>query len=135
MLELADWGFYLFHTLFIGFNMFGWIWRRTRVWHLATLGVTTFSWFALGAFYGWGYCLCTDWHFQIRRRLDYADTESSYVQLIAKHGLGITISPKTSDIIAGSVFLLIVLATAIVWSRDLLRRRKARLQNVAANQL
>src|SRR5262249_8135894 len=64
MLDVLDKAFLVFHTALVLFNMFGWAWRRTRVLHLVTLGATAFSWFVLGAFYGWGYCLCTDWHFQ-----------------------------------------------------------------------
>ncbi len=126
MLVLADIGFFIVHTLLIGFNMFGWIWRRTRFWHLISMGLTTFSWFGMGAFYGWGYCLCTDWHMEIREKLGYADTETSYVQLIAEHGCGLSMSRSTSDIIAISVYLAVVLAMAIVWTRDLRRRFKSR---------
>ena len=92
MLVLLDKAFFLLHTLLIVFNMIGWAWSRTRLLHLVALGLTTFSWFVLGAFYGWGYCLCTDWHFQVRERLGYANVESSYVQLMASQVLGITLS-------------------------------------------
>ncbi len=124
MLVLGDIGFYIFHTVLIGFNMCGWIWKRTRLWHLITMGLTTFSWFAMGAFYGWGYCLCTDWHFQIREQLGKHDTVTTYVQLMSETFLGLPMSQRTSDILAGSVYLLIVLATVIVWTQDL-RKRKA----------
>ena len=62
MWVLLDWLLFSVHTALVLFNMFGWIWKRTRVAHLITLGLTAFSWFALGAIYGWGYCLCTDYH-------------------------------------------------------------------------
>jgi hypothetical protein len=127
MLVLADIGFYVFHTLLIGFNMFGWIWPRTRFWHLISMGLTSFSWFVMGAAYGWGYCLCTDWHFQVREQLGYADTETSYVQLLAKHAFGISMSRFTSDVLAVSVFVLILLAMAVVWSRAWHQRRRSRI--------
>jgi hypothetical protein len=130
MLELADIGFYLFHTLLIGFNMLGWIWRGTRFWHLIAMSLTTFSWFVMGAYYGWGYCLCTAWHFQIRDKLGYHDTETTYLQLLAEHGAGITISRYASDVLAVSVFCLILLAMAIIWGRDLYHRRAVRLQDL-----
>jgi len=125
MLELANIGFYLFHTLLIVFNMFGWIWRRTRFWHLISMGLTSFSWFVMGAFYGWGYCLCTDWHFQVREQLGYHDTESTYVQLLANQGFGITMSRETSDFWAVSIFVAILVAMALVWSREFSRRPRA----------
>lgn len=122
LLHLADAGFFLFHTLLIAFNMFGWIGPALRVWHAISMGLTSFSWFVMGAFYGWGYCLCTDWHFQIRDRLGYADAETSYVQLLARTLLGIRMSRLTADILAGSVFVLILIAMAVVWARQWKKR-------------
>lgn len=118
MLQLADMGCFLFHTVLVGFNMFGWIWKRTRVWHLIAMGLTSFSWFVMGAFYGWGYCLCTDWQFQIRDRLGYKDSATTYIQLLSEEALGISISRFTSDVLAITVFVLILLAMAVVWFRD-----------------
>ena len=127
MLEVANVGFYVFHTLLIGFNMFGWIFRRTRGWHFLAMGLTAFSWFVMGAVYGWGYCLCTDWHFQVREQLGYQDSATTYVQLLAETGFGMNMSRQTSDVLAVSIFVMILLAMAVVWSRDFQKRRRARL--------
>jgi len=35
--------------------------------HRASLLLTAFSWFVLGIWYGWGYCVCTDWHYMVLR--------------------------------------------------------------------
>jgi hypothetical protein len=117
MLVLLDVGFFLFHTLLIGFNVVGWAWPRTRVLHLLTMGATTFSWFVLGATYGWGYCLCTDWHFQVRQELGYHDPESTYVQLLVHQLFGVSLSVEAANWIAGGVFAFIVVATAVTWAR------------------
>lgn len=124
MLPFLDQFFFVFHTLLIGFNIVGWAWRRTRTLHLVTLGLTAFSWFVLGAFYGWGYCFCTDWHFQIRRQLGYVDTESSYVQLLTRKLCGVSLSRPSSDTLALAIFIAIVAATATVWIRDWRRHRR-----------
>lgn len=123
MLTLLDKAFFAFHTAWIGFNIVGWAWRRTRPFQLVTLGLTAFSWFVLGAFYGWGYCLCTDWHFQIRRRLGYVDPESSYVQMLLNRVFGVTLSRPASDRLTMGVFAALVVATAIAWA---LQWRRAR---------
>jgi hypothetical protein len=123
MLTLLDKAFFAFHAGWIGFNLVGWAWRRTRPFQLVTLGLTAFSWFVLGAFYGWGYCLCTDWHFRVRRQLGHVDPESSYVQMLLNRVFGITLDRPTSDRLTMGVFAAIVIATAVVWSRD---RRSAR---------
>lgn len=130
MLDLLDKTFLVLHTALVVFNMVGWAWRRTRTAHLITLGATAFSWFVLGAFYGWGYCLCTDWHFAVRRRLGYDDPESSYLQFLINRLTGAGIDRVTSDWLAGGGFAAIVVATVVVWVREWLRRRAV---GVAAN--
>src|SRR5258708_38668094 len=122
MLLFLDFAFFFLHTLLILFNMVGWAWRRTRVLHLLTISLTTFSWFVLGAFYGWGYCLCTDWHFQGRRRLGYVDLESSYVQMLLNRVFGVTLSRPASDRLTMGVFAAPVVATAIAWALEWRRR-------------
>jgi len=115
MLVLADYLFFVLHTLLIGFNLTGWAWRRTRALHLIVLGLTAISWFVLGAYYGWGYCICTDWHLQVRSQLGYDDAGASYLQLLASQVFGMSLSRRASDWLAGGVFALIVLATATAW--------------------
>ena len=88
MLAFLDILFFVFHTALMGFNLLGWAWRRTRVAHLIALSLTAFSWFVVGAFYGWGYCFCTDWHFRVRERLGYADPDTNYVQLLVNKLFG-----------------------------------------------
>ncbi len=131
MLRLADQACFVVHLLLILFNMVGWIWPRTRVLHLVTLGMTAFSWFVLGAWYGWGYCVCTDWHFRIRRELGYADLESSYIQLLFDKLLGISLSRSIADTLAVGVFVGIVVATAVVWIGSF---RRAATSRVSAGQ-
>ncbi|HPF94086.1 MAG TPA: DUF2784 family protein, partial [Tenuifilaceae bacterium] len=62
---LLDVFFVAFHTLLIAFNLFGWIWWRTRKANLITLLLTGLSWIGLGLFFGIGYCPLTDWHWQV----------------------------------------------------------------------
>lgn len=118
MLYFLDKAFFALHTLLMGFNMIGWAFRRTRPYHLVCLVLTAFSWFVLGAIYGWGYCICTDWHFEIRRKLGYDDPYSSYLQLLAHEFFGISMSHEVSQWLAGGGFGLIVIATALVWIRE-----------------
>lgn len=118
MLVAADQAFFVLHTALIVFNCIGWAWEATRPWQLATLAATAFSWFVLGARYGWGYCVCTDWHFAVRRRLGYLDPDDSYLQLLARHWFGWTLDLGTANLIAGTVFATILIATATVWLRS-----------------
>jgi len=130
MLDALDKAFFVLHTGLILFNMTGWAWRRTRVPHLVTFGATAFSWFALGAFYGWGYCPCTDWHFAVRRRLGRDDSGSSYTEFLVNRLTGAEIGRTAADWLAGVVFAAIAVATVVVWLREWLRRRQ---RGTAAN--
>ena len=76
--------FLIFHTLLIVFNCFGWAWKQTRKWNLITLAVTAFSWLIMGLWKGVGYCICTDWHWQVRKALGQTTTESSYLDYLVK---------------------------------------------------
>jgi hypothetical protein len=97
--QLLNVGFFVFHTAWIGFNCLGWMWRRTRPWQLATVSLTAVSWFGLGAWYGWGYCPCTDWHWQVRARLGFNDPPS-YIQLLIRELTGIELGPYIADAMA-----------------------------------
>src|SRR5437870_4368457 len=84
MLALANIFFFFFHTLLIVFNLFGWIWKPTRIWNLVTLSLTLVSWTIMGIWRGMGYCVCTDWHWQVREAMGIHETADSYVILLAR---------------------------------------------------
>ncbi len=80
--QFLNYFFFIFHTLLTLFNLFGWIFPATRKWNLLTLLLTAFSWFVLGIWYGWGYCLCTDWHYDVREKLGHPDQQGSYIRFL-----------------------------------------------------
>jgi hypothetical protein len=92
-------GFFVVHTVWICFTCIGWLWRRTRPLQLAMVLATALSWFGLGLRYGWGYCPCTDWHWQVRARLGFNDPPS-YVQLLIRQLTGIDLTPEAADTLA-----------------------------------
>lgn len=70
------------HLLLMGFNLTGWIWKRTRKWHLITLALTAGSWVVLGFWYGWGYCPLTDWHWDVKTKLGETNLPNSFVKYL-----------------------------------------------------
>jgi hypothetical protein len=118
MLQFLNIIFFALHNVLIVFNLVGWIWPRTRKLHLVTIGATLFSWVVMGAWYGWGYCLCADWHFQIRRELGLHGGESSYTELLFNQLPGVTVSRTFADIVTVGCLLMILIATAAVWIRQ-----------------
>ena len=115
--EILNIGFFVFHTAWIAFNCLGWVWRRTRPWHLATVGLTAVSWFGLGAWYGWGYCPCTDWHWAVRARLGH-DDPPSYIQLLIRVLTGLDLHVHTANAIAIVGLGVPALVSAVLTCRD-----------------
>lgn len=105
--QLLNIFFFVFHTLLTLFNITGWLFRATRKWNLITLLLTAFSWFVLGIWYGWGYCLCTDWHWSIREQLGYQDQQGSYIHFLLLKLTGINFNSNLVD----SATLIIFLAS------------------------
>lgn len=107
-LIFLDYFFIIFHTVLILFNLFGWIFKITRKWNLILLLLTVFSWVVLGYFYGWGYCFCTDWHWDVRHKLGYIDMPNSYVKFLLDFITGLDWNAKLVDILT-ICFLMISL--------------------------
>ncbi|MFO7853052.1 MAG: DUF2784 domain-containing protein [Bacteroidota bacterium] len=96
--RLADIAFVVFHTSLILFNLFGWIWKKTRLANLITIVVTFASWTLLGLIVGIpGYCPFTDWHFKILRKLGHTDLPTSYIKYLADRLTGLDFSQKLVD--------------------------------------
>ena len=83
LLRLLDIFFVIFHTSLVIFNLFGWIWKRTRKLNLITLLLTGGSWLFLGLIVGTlGYCPLTDWHFTILEKLGKTGLPNSYIKYL-----------------------------------------------------
>lgn len=105
MFKFLDVFFLGFHLSLILFNLFGWIWRKTRKLNLITLLITGFSWTGLGLFYGWGYCFLTDWHWSVLQELGISDLPGSYVQYLLSRIMGINISAIGADYLTVGCFV------------------------------
>lgn len=117
--------FFVFHTLFTLFNMVGWIFPNTRKLHLITLLLTAFSWFVLGIWYGWGYCVCTDWHWDVRDKLGYDDRSNSYIHFLILKLTGADLSHRLVEYGTLVVFLISVVLSLWLNTREWLRRRRS----------
>jgi len=103
MYQLLDYFFVIFHSALIIFNLFGWIWKKTRKANLVTLILTGLSWFALGVFYGIGFCPLTEWHWQVLTKLGERNLPVSYTEYLVNRLLGINLSVNY-DILTGALF-------------------------------
>jgi len=106
LLHFLDYFFLIFHTVFTLFNLFGWAIKKTRKFHLGTIGLTAFSWFVLGIIYGWGFCFCTEWHWQVRESLEKPILSYSYIHFLIKEITGIDFNPEIIDTLVVILFII-----------------------------
>src|SRR5215510_14099278 len=108
MLKLADIFFTFLHLAIIVFNLFAWIWKKTRRAHLIVAGITLICWFVLGIWYGWGYCPVTDWQWRVKEKLGETNLPNSFVKYFADKITGKDLPPALIDNITLYSFLLAI---------------------------
>lgn len=106
LLKLGDYFFMVFHTALVLFNLFAWLYNPLIKWHLATIVLTFASWGGLGIWYGFGYCPCTDWHFEILRKLGETGLPNSYISYLLQRVFNLYLH---NDVVDG-----LTLGTALV---------------------
>jgi len=123
--RLLDIFFVIFHSSLIIFNMFGWIWKRTRIANLITLSLTGTSWLFLGLIVGvLGYCPFTDWHFDILGKLGKTDLPNSYVKYLADRITGLNFDASLVDNFTLYSFLTALAISVFLNIRDYVIKRK-----------
>ena len=124
-LRILDIFFVIFHTSLTLFNIFGWIWKKTRLANLVTLALTGGSWLFLGLIVGVpGYCPLTDWHFNILYKLGKTDLPTSYIKYLADRVTGLNVSQTLVDNATLYGFLVALALSLFLNIRD--HRRKKR---------
>ena len=125
MYVFLDAFFLIFHSSLVLFNGLGWMGRATRRANLATLLATLGSWVVLGLWKGFGYCPCTDWHWQVRRRLgdeallgDGGVLPRSYMKFLADTLLGADLPAAAVDTVTVAGLALALAASAFLNARD-----------------
>ena len=112
-LEVLNYFFFVFHTVLIVFNVFGWIFVKTRKLHLYVLLITLFSWFVLGIWYGLGYCFLTDWHYEVLRKLGETQMPQSYIAFLIQKLTGWL--PEVQLVNISTVVITMLALIASVW--------------------
>jgi hypothetical protein len=104
MLKVLDVFLTFTHLAILLFNLFGWIWVKTRKLHLIVVLITAFCWLILGIWHGIGYCPITDWQWQVKEKLGETALPNSFVTYCL-YGIGFKNIPvPVIDIITGVSF-------------------------------
>ena len=123
--HILDISFLIFHTFLIFFNLFGWIWKRTRILNLIVLSLTGASWLFLGLIVGTlGYCPLTDWHFQILEKLGKTDLPVSYVKYLADRLTGLSVSSVLVDNVTLWSFIAALVISVTVNIKSWIKTKK-----------
>jgi Protein of Unknown function (DUF2784) len=126
MYEFLNIFFFVFHTAFTLFNIIGWAFKKTRKLHLVTMLLTAGSWFILGIWYGWGYCFCTDWHWQVRAHLGYHDTFQSYITFLIYELTGARLNENLVENATLVIFLICLTLSVWLNIRDFRRKHTSK---------
>ncbi|MCJ7448662.1 MAG: DUF2784 domain-containing protein [Bacteroidales bacterium] len=123
--HILDIFFVIFHSSVVLFNLFGWIWKKTRIYNLVILGLTGASWLFLGLLVGTlGYCPLTDWHFSVLNKLGVTDLPSSYMKYLADRITGLDISASLVDKVTLYTFLAAIVISLLLNIRDYVKAKK-----------
>jgi hypothetical protein len=112
----------LLHFIIIGFNLLGWIWKRTRKLHLVVILLTAGCWFILGIWFGWGYCPVTDWEWHIKEKLGEHNLPDSFIKYYADKISGKSVNASIIDTITSIIFF--TAASLSVYVNFFIRKRK-----------
>lgn len=118
MYTFLDLFFVVFHSILIVFNVFGWIWKKTRKINLYTLLLTGASWFILGIFKGLGYCPLTDWHWKVLMKLGRDDLPNSYIKYLVDRIFNTNVSALLVDNLTAIIFFVVLIISVVLNSRD-----------------
>jgi hypothetical protein len=108
-LQLLDLLLIVVHFAVIGFNLFGWIWKRTRRAHFIVICATGACWLILGIWFGIGYCPITDWDWQIKAKLGIHNLPNSFIKYYADMLMGRSIDANLIDALTAAGFFLAAL--------------------------
>ena len=122
--SFLDLAFLVGHSALIAFNLFGWIWPKTRRLHLLSILLTAASWVALAPWFGLGYCPCTDWHWQIKEALGQTDLPNNYLTYLFDTWFGLEITDATAERLAYLCLTPALLASLSLNLRDYSKRTK-----------
>jgi hypothetical protein len=97
------------HLVLTGFNLFGWIWPKTRKAHFVTIALTGASWFILGIWFGLGYCPITDWQWKVKEKLGETNLPGSFIKYYADKISGKDINPSLVTTLTLGLFIVAVI--------------------------
>lgn len=96
-LVFVDYLLHMVHLSVMFVCAVGWMFEPTRILHLAVIILVAVSWFGLGKFFGYGYCVLTDTQWRVKRKLGQQPHTESYVKYVLDKVTGRDVNKKVTD--------------------------------------
>jgi len=108
--------FHILHLSVIFFFLFGWLIEETRVAHYLLSLLILFSWFGLGIFLGFGYCVITDMQWKIKKRLNQEPQTKYDIKYMVDKVTGMdTCASFIHKMTAGVYYGILIIATVLLF--------------------
>ena len=128
ILHLLDIFLTICHAIIVGFNLLGWIWKKTRMANFVVIMITASCWFILGIWYGIGYCPITDWQWQVKEKLGEHNLPNSFIKYWADKLTGTDVNTQFIDILIAVCFAIALITSVYL---NFFAKRKHRAVNNA----
>lgn len=123
--KIADISLDIFHAFLLFFIGSGWVFNKTRRTHLLGLGLVSFSWVGLGFWHGWGYCVMTDVHWNIKRHLGQSDLPASFISYMLKRGFDLSVPDSQINMMSYVILIMVIVMSVTLNIRDYRIKSKA----------
>lgn len=115
MLRLLNIVFHLIHLTIIFIFLFGLFFEKFRPLHFILSISILISWAGLGIIFGFGYCLLTDLHWKVKKKLNQNPGTELYIKYVIDKLTGRDISQDLINILTNCIFFCIFIISAIVF--------------------
>lgn len=117
----------LFHLSLMLLILFGWMIPRIRKIHLIVALLIGITWLIFLQSKGIGYCILTDWHWQILMKLGKTNLPDTYAQYLYVRLTGLTIQKNTAQTIILYYWLGSLILSSVLVFRKYIYERKLKV--------
>lgn len=129
MLQLLNVILNITHILLMLFIMTGWIFHRSRMIHLLVVLLTGFSWIVFINSKEIGYCILTDWQWQVLGRMGRTNLPETYVQYLYELLSSDSMLKATSRNITRSVWIISLTLSIALMMKEYIYVQKQKPEN------
>ncbi|MFH1075281.1 MAG: DUF2784 family protein, partial [Pseudomonadota bacterium] len=100
------------------FFLVGWLFETMRLVHFILSFLILISWYGLGWFRGFGYCLVTDIQWKIKKLLKKEPSTEFYIKYIVDKTIGMDTNPNIINRMTTCIYFSILIISIILLSNE-----------------